>query len=231
MGDKTKIGMDVGHKDNNPLNNDPKNLKNEDPSENRREPRLRKAVKIKGKVYKPGDKPPPGGWPKMTFGTKRMPKKDKKEEVEIKEAWYNNLWDKISQIIHPKGWSKMLKQYVDGMEEPEHRKRPSAWAAEVTRQHTKNVPARSLVKYINILVAKGKLPKELKAEYVPEQMSFKDLVNQIQERELTSNELKRREEIAKDLSDADFKKRYGNRWKEVKMAVATKMAKKESFKT
>ena len=41
LGDKTKIGMDVGHKDNNPLNNDSGNLRNEDPSKNRREPRLR----------------------------------------------------------------------------------------------------------------------------------------------------------------------------------------------
>ena len=41
MGDKVVKGMDVGHKDNNPLNNDPKNLKIEDPSTNRREPRLR----------------------------------------------------------------------------------------------------------------------------------------------------------------------------------------------
>ena len=191
MGDKTKIGMDVGHKDNNPLNNDPKNLKNEDPSKNRREPRLR-------------------------------------EKPEIDETLYINLWDKISRLRHPKGWEKLVKAYVDGMEEPEHRKRPSAWAAEVTRQHTKNVPARSLVKYINTLVAKGKLPKELKAEYIPEDMSFRDLVDQIQERELTDTELKRREEIAKDLSDADFKNRYGDRWKEVKMGVATKMAKKES---
>ena len=63
------------------------------------------------------------------------------------------------------------------------------------------------------------------------EMSFKDLIQQIQERELTSTELKRREEIAKDLSDADFKKRYGDRWKEVKMATATTMAKKESLKT
>ena len=62
-------------------------------------------------------------------------------------------------------------------------------------------------------------------------MSFRDLVDQIQERELTGTELKRREEIAKDLSDADFKNRYGDRWKEVKMGVATKMAKKESNKT
>ena len=46
MGDKTKVGMDVGHKDNNPLNNDPKNLKNEDPSKNRREPRLREEDEV-----------------------------------------------------------------------------------------------------------------------------------------------------------------------------------------
>ena len=194
MGDKTKIGMDVGHKDNNPLNNDPKNLRNEDPSKNRREPRLR-------------------------------------EKPEIKEAWYIDLWDKISQMRHPRGWANLVKQYVAGMEDPEHRNRPSKWAGEVTRQYSKSVNARSLVKYINTLVDKGKLPKELKAEYIPENMSFRDLVDQIQERELTSNELKRREEIAKDLSDADFKNRYGDRWKEVKMGVATKMAKKESIKT
>jgi hypothetical protein len=191
MGDKTKIGMDVGHKDNNPLNNDPKNLRNEDPSKNRREPRLR-------------------GKP------------------ELDEVGYIDLWAKISQLQHPRGWEKLVKAYVDGMKDPEHRKRPSSWAGEVTRQYTKNVSARALVKYINTLVAKGKLPKELKAEYIPEDMSFKDLVDQIQERELTGTELKRREEIAKDLSDDDFKNRYGDRWKEVKMGVATKMAKKES---
>ena len=41
MGDKAVKGMDVGHADNNPLNNDPKNLRMEKPSDNRREPRLR----------------------------------------------------------------------------------------------------------------------------------------------------------------------------------------------
>ena len=54
MGDKTKIGMDVGHKDNNPLNNDLDNLKNEDPSDNRREPRLR-VKEILGKDADQGD--------------------------------------------------------------------------------------------------------------------------------------------------------------------------------
>ena len=41
MGDKAVKGMDVGHADNNPMNNDPKNLRMEKPSDNRREPRLR----------------------------------------------------------------------------------------------------------------------------------------------------------------------------------------------
>ena len=41
MGDKAVKGMDVGHADNDPMNNDPKNLRMEKPSDNRREPRLR----------------------------------------------------------------------------------------------------------------------------------------------------------------------------------------------
>ena len=51
---------------------------------------------------------------------------------------------------------------------------------------------------------------------------------QIQERELSDTELKRREEIAKELPDEEFKDRYGSRWKEVKIATATKQAKSES---
>ena len=241
--------------------------------------------------------------------------KDSQEENELDEAWYKDLWAKISQISHPKGWDNVVKQYVDGMKDPHHREHPSSWALDVARQH-RGVDARNLIKYINTLIAKGKLPKELKAEYtldeakmsssqidklkkiyepmrgkristsnaeklgkmmdtigkdkealiqivkadIPfvstvavtrliskhnmkgaeinklkkeerEDWSFRDFVNQIQERELTDTELKRREEIAKDLSDEDFKKKYGGRWKEVKMGVATKMAKKESLKT
>ena len=71
-------------------------------------------------------------------------------------------------------------------------------------------------------------PASVTRKIAREDMSFKDFVNQIQERKLTPTELKRREEIAKDLSDADFKQRYGDRWKEVKMGTATKMAKNES---
>ena len=44
---------------------------------------------------------------------------------------------------------------------------------------------------------------------------------------MTDAQLKRREEIAKDLPDDEFKDRYGDKWMQVKMATATKMAKGE----
>ena len=59
--------------------------------------------------------------------------------------------------------------------------------------------------------------------------ALKKIRNYVSERELTDAEEKRREEIAKDLSDQEFKDRYGARWKEVKMATATKMVKKENL--
>ena len=334
MGDKTKIGMDVGHADNNPMNNDPKNLRNEVPSDNRREPRLRNELRIhpdkspekdirhqikyheKMRDYYSGNARAKREQNKEIKWLKDILKKRGfGEEVELDDAWWKDLWAKISQISHPKGWDNVVKQYVDGMKDPHHREHPSSWALDVARQH-RGIDARNLIKYINTLIAKGKLPKELKAEYtldeakmsssqidklkkiyepmrgkristsnaeklgkmmdtigkdkealiqivkadIPfvstvavtrliskhnmkgaeinklkkeerEDWSFRDFVNQIQERELTDTELKRREEIAKDLSDEDFKKKYGGRWKEVKMGVATKMAKKESLKT
>ena len=57
MGDKAVKGMDVGHKDNNPMNNNPSNLKNEDPSVNRREPRLREVKQDKQIKDREGTQP------------------------------------------------------------------------------------------------------------------------------------------------------------------------------
>ena len=57
MGNKIVDGMDVGHRDNDPMNNDPTNLKNEDPSDNRREPRLREVKQDKDVKDKEGTQP------------------------------------------------------------------------------------------------------------------------------------------------------------------------------
>ena len=60
--------------------------------------------------------------------------------------------------------------------------------------------------------------------------SFKELREQftLNEKEMTPAQMKRREEIAQSMSDADFKKRYGKDWMSVKMATATKQAMKEA---
>lgn len=57
--------------------------------------------------------------------------------------------------------------------------------------------------------------------------AIKEVNEYIDERKLTPDELKRREEIAKELPDDEFKKKYGSKWMGVKMATATKMAKNE----
>ena len=55
-----------------------------------------------------------------------------------------------------------------------------------------------------------------------------EMYQQVRERTLTPTELKRREEIAKDLPLKDFEKRYGKeKGMQVKMAVATKKAKRK----
>jgi hypothetical protein len=148
MGDKTKMGMDVGHKDNDPMNNDPENLRNEDPSKNRREPRLREKEEI--------------------------------DELSSSINWVNSAIAKISQIIHPKGWDNIVKTYVDGMKDDEHRKHPSKWAVEVSKRY-RDIDSQALIKYINTLVSKGKIPKELKAEYQMEKYTFSDLMKSIDE--------------------------------------------------
>ena len=235
MGDKAVKGKDVGHKDNNPLNNEPDNLRNEDPSKNRREPRLREAnvpdikkgdtiILSKGKrkysmagitdpkttlpaesdkmVVQKITKSKRGRKAHLTYhDTKKrggfaiyldqMPDfmSVKKEEVELDEmAWYAKVMAKIDQLTHPRGYDKIVKDYVAGMKNKEHKKHPSAWASELARQH--RMPPRSLILYINKLVQKGALPKDLNAEYIPEQHSFKRFVNQIQEKKIEGLENK-----------------------------------------
>jgi hypothetical protein len=237
MGDKTKIGMDVGHKDNNPLNNDPTNLRNEDPSKNRREPRLREkrdagypddSVKIGKKhyiIYK--DRRDWYGYEVDKDGNQlgdSVFDPSKKELVKIlvresiDEAWYKDVLAKLRQIDHPRDYGKMVKNYAVGMKDPEHRKHPSAWAQKVAMEY-RNATGRDLIKYINTLVDKGELPKELKAEY--EIQSFKSFVE-------TLNKNADQGDYVDDFVDSDAPQFKGkSKKKRVSMAVAAYKSKNE----
>ena len=152
MGDNAVKGMDVGHKDNNPLNNDPKNLRNEDPSKNRREPRLR-------------------------------------EDALDEMAWFRKVRSKIDRMTHPKGYENLVQRYVQDIAQRGGTQvrsgssikvnNPGQIASEIAQ--SVGLSPREFVEYINTLVKKGVLPKELKAEVQTEAMTFKDLVNQINE--------------------------------------------------
>ena len=112
--------------------------------------------------------------------------KVKKEEVEEKplpqqydEAWWHDLGAKISQVRHPKGWEKVAQDYIDGMDDPEHRNHPTAWAQSVAMKY-RGIEGRQLVKYINRLVAQGKLPRELRAQCEETEVrTFANLVKEI----------------------------------------------------
>ena len=111
----------------------------------------------------------------------------KTEEVELDELssqipWLNRVLAKMHQLTHTKGYEQVLKDYILGMKDDKNRKHPSAWAADVAKEYS-GVEARDFIKYVNKLVSKGDLPKELKANYeaVSEQNTFADLVKHINE--------------------------------------------------
>ena len=182
MGDKAVKGMDVGHKDNNPLNNDPENLRNEDPSTNRREPRLREgeaidATRTRIKQRKERQKAADDrALDSARLRDARARNAATEEATLDEETWYLKLKAKIDQMTHPKGYKEMLKKYADRMKKPSKRT-ASSIAADIAKEH--DVSARGFVQYINKMIQKGILPKELEAEYQIE--SFKDFVSQINE--------------------------------------------------
>ena len=194
MGDKTKIGMDVGHADNNPMNNDPKNLRNEDPSENRKEPRLRE--------------------------------KELDEDNLLRNIpWFVKLKDYLHKKTHPKGYEKLAlryaKEFALAKEKGKNVKPYDIWH-NIARDYT-DISDRILRDYINDLVDKGKIPKELRAEYEPikeKTMPFKDFVNQIQINEKLSKSADAGEYI-KDFEKSKAPQFKGKpKEKRKKMAIA-----------
>ena len=193
MGDKTKIDMDVGHKDNDPMNNDPKNLRNEDPSKNRREPRLRE------------------------------------DSVYLQMPWFKKAKDFLFTKTHSKGMNKLaLAVAREVAKEQQAGKKPKIMPIiHDIAKIVHGVSDRMLRDYVNDLVAKGKLPKELKAEYEPqnETMSFKQFVNIIQMNEKLSKDADAGEYI-KDFEKSDAPQFKGkSKEKRKKMAIAAYLSK------
>ena len=87
------------------------------------------------------------------------------EEVNLDEmSWYLKVKAKLDQMTHPKGYNKMMQAYIAKVKKAKGS--ASGVAADVAREY--NIAPRNLIQYINKLVAKGVIPKELEAEYETE---------------------------------------------------------------
>ena len=109
--------------------------------------------------------------------------KDRGFKEEVNEAISDILpWlKKLTTVSHPRGMEKLAKEYTKRAMEPKYKGKPNQAAFDVARE-TDDVSPREFVRYINKLVDKGVLPKELKAEYeVKEVFSFKEFTQAIQE--------------------------------------------------
>jgi len=103
------------------------------------------------KMRKPGEKGAP---------TPAQMKRAKGEETDIQELpYYRKIRDKIHQMVHPKGYEKITKMYLDLRKKG---KTATQAVGEIGRL-VSGVEGRDVAYYINSLVDKGKLPKQLAA--------------------------------------------------------------------
>ena len=163
-----------------------------------------------------------GGSPKQKEIKKEINALRKKMGMKVSEEvnemtsplpWLNKAVAKIHQMTHPKGYENLVKKYMDGMKDKDNRAHPSKWAAELARQY-RGVEVRDFIRYINKLVDKGKLPQELKAEYTPEHMSFKQFVEVL-------NKNADQGDYIDDFKDSDAPQFKGkSKKKRIAMAVA-----------
>ena len=134
------------------------------------------------------------------------------------DAWYSSrvttkLGGKFQRKTAPRSFEKMAKQYVDLAKKPEYKGKPNMAADAVARQY-KGVNTRTLISYINDLVMQGKLPKELRASYMP---TFREATSVKQDKQI------------KDRPGTQPKKYYAKDAEGDEMSKSTKQARARHF--
>jgi len=128
-------------------------------------------------------------------------------------AWYSALGSKIQKRAAPREFEKMAKQYVDLAKKPEYKGKPNLAATKIALQY-RDVNPRTLISYINDLVMQGKLPKELRASYMP---TFKEATSVKQDKDI------------KDREGTQPKKYYAKDAEGDEMSKSTKQARARHF--
>ena len=204
MGDKTKAGMDVGHVDNDPMNNDPTNLRNEDPSKNRREPRLRDKEldevwydTVKSKLSQMTH---PKEYGDMVGAYAKLMKQDKYKKRpnmaadqvarEYRGVNVREFIKYINTLVAKKVLPQELKAEYEMKEAKSSYQKLRDFDKSRTAAGKKPIFKDKKVKFIKMKkkgqmtimnVPSDEVDKYIKKGYTKEELSFKDFVNQIQE--------------------------------------------------
>ena len=123
----------------------------------------------------------------------KMATATKMAKAEALELLIPNVLKKINQMTHPKQYDAIVKAYVKSRKD-DPKKTTSFAVDKIVRQY-RGVDARAVIDYINKLVKKGVLPKELEAER--EVMSQEDIVKEWYE---------------SDVIRESYQDKYGDDW-------------------
>ena len=123
----------------------------------------------------------------------KMATATKMAKAEALELLIPNVLKKINQMTHPKQYDAIVKAYVKSRKDDP--KKTSSFAVDKIVRQYRGVDARAVIDYINKLVKKGVLPKELKAE----------------------KEVRSQEDIVKEWYESDviresYQDKYGDDW-------------------
>ena len=123
----------------------------------------------------------------------KMATATKMAKAEALELLIPNVLKKINQMTHPKQYDAIVKAYVKSRKDDP--KKTSSFAVDKIVRQYRGVDAPAVIDYINKLVKKGVLPKELKAE--KEVMSQEDIVKEWYE---------------SDVIRESYQDKYGDDW-------------------
>ena len=95
--------------------------------------------------------------------------KNEKEETKLDEIHLIDLVKSVThRMTHPRGYESMIKDYIKNVSKDKNNRQTNADHLHQVAKERGYDRIRPLVDYINTLVKKGKLPKELAAEYEKE---------------------------------------------------------------
>ena len=85
-----------------------------------------------------------------------------KQYIKIEESWYSNLTNYLHRKIHPKGYDKLVKIYINKVKKYKKKANKLRIIKDIIKPYH-NITARNFIKYINDLIKKGVIPKEFEA--------------------------------------------------------------------